>query len=50
MKKARWRAQQGLAVQEGVNPDMLAKDLSDKQKANREYVKVMHHVSKKKDD
>ncbi|KAK6904523.1 hypothetical protein I204_06875 [Kwoniella mangroviensis CBS 8886] len=58
MKKAKWRAQQGLSAQEGAS-ELLAsegnkKEGGEKQKANREYQLLMNRMnkgeSKDKDD
>jgi len=50
LRKARWRAQQGLSTQEGVDPELLKKrELNEKQKANREYQLVMNRVKKQGD-
>lgn len=46
LRKAQWRARQGLAPQEGVDVAMLEKKLGDKQRANREYQLVMNQVNK----
>jgi len=49
LRKAKWRAAQGLGVQEGVNPESLKrKEVSEKGKANREYQMVMNQVNKEK--
>ncbi|BEI88926.1 uncharacterized protein CcaverHIS019_0202880 [Cutaneotrichosporon cavernicola] len=47
--KARWRAAQGLAVQEGVDMSALQRNASDKQKSNREYQVLMNRLNKDKD-
>ncbi|CAK9783171.1 unnamed protein product [Cutaneotrichosporon oleaginosum] len=47
--KARWRAAQGLAMQEGVDASMLKRTQTDDQKANREYRMLMHRLNKDKD-
>jgi hypothetical protein len=46
-RKAKWRAAQGMSMQEGVNAEMLKKNPNDKQKANQEYVQVMNKLNKK---
>ena len=49
LRKAKWRAAQGLAVQEGVSSEGLKrKEVSEKGKANREYQLVMNKVNKEK--
>jgi hypothetical protein len=48
MKKAKWRANQGLGVQEGVDPGSLKREMNDKQKSNREYVLLMNKLEKDK--
>jgi hypothetical protein len=47
LRKAKWRAQQGLGVQEG-SEDLLSKEsrMNDKQKQNRDYVLVMNKLKK----
>jgi hypothetical protein len=44
-KKAKWRARQGLAVQEGTE-SYLEREVGDKEKLNRDYVKVMGKLKK----
>ncbi|WRT68859.1 uncharacterized protein IL334_005840 [Kwoniella shivajii] len=49
LKKAKWRAQQGLSAQDGAS-DLLnsdKKDAGEKQKANREYQLLMNRMNKK---
>ncbi|RSH95438.1 hypothetical protein EHS25_000530 [Saitozyma podzolica] len=48
IKKAQWRARQGLATQEGTDMEQLTegKRLDDKQKQNREYQLVMNQMKK----
>jgi hypothetical protein len=46
MKKAQWRASQGLGAQEGVDPGSLKRELNDKQKSNREYILLMNKLKK----
>lgn len=46
IKKAQWRAKQGLGIQEGVDPSVLKKEMNDKQKSNREYVLLMNKLKK----
>jgi hypothetical protein len=48
IKKAQWRAREGLAAQEGADPGEAAegKRLNDKQKQNREYQLVMNQMKK----
>jgi hypothetical protein len=49
LSKARWRAAQGLAPQEGVDASALQRGQNDKQKANRDYQVLMNRMNKDKD-
>lgn len=46
IKKAQWRARQGLGIQDGVDPSVLKREMNDKQKSNREYVMLMNKLKK----
>ena len=47
IRKAKWRAKQGLGLQDGTE-GYLEREVGDKEKMNRDYVKVMGKI--KKDD
>lgn len=47
LNKAKWRAAQGLAVQEGVDAEMLKGGPNEKQKANRDFQILMNKMDKK---
>ncbi|WWC73294.1 uncharacterized protein I206_107261 [Kwoniella pini CBS 10737] len=52
MKKAKWRAAQGLSIQDGAN-DLLnqdKKEREDKHKQNREYQLLMNRMNKKENN
>lgn len=44
-RKAKWRARQGLGLQEGQEK-YLEREVGDKEKANRDYVKLMNKIKK----
>ena len=44
-RKAKWRARQGLGVQEGAE-GYLEREVGDAEKMNRDYVKVMGKIKK----
>ncbi|KAK1922380.1 hypothetical protein DB88DRAFT_511908 [Papiliotrema laurentii] len=44
-RKAKWRARQGLALQEG-SEKFLERQVGEKEKANRDYVNIMNKVKK----
>jgi len=45
IRKAKWRARQGLGLQEGTE-GYLEREVGDKEKMNRDYVKVMGKIKK----